>query len=167
MRTALPLLALLACAPPGTDLAPNPATDPADDGASDTDPGIAARPNLLIVILDDWGIDKFRPYGATDAPPMPFLESLAGEGLLFERYYTHPVCSPTRTALITGRYPFRSGIYGKLNVLGDRELPLSAVTAAEALAPRGYAAAAIGKWHLGSWNVSQGRHPLLQGFRTH
>lgn len=158
----LSLLFWLACA----DVTPDPdGTTPITSDPPTDSP--VMPPNLLLVILDDWGIDQFRPYGPPDAPELPFLESVAAEGLLFERFYTHPVCSPTRASLLTGRYAWRNGLYGKLQVLGDKELPLAAVSAAEALAPAGYTSAAIGKWHLGSWNVSNGRHPLLQGFVTH
>ncbi len=134
---------------------------------------VAADPhgaNVLIIVGDDVGVDKVSAMRAhPQAPPTPHIDALAGRGLRFDRAYAHPICSPSRAALLTGRYPSRSGIGGVVHT--DEEdvvLPLEEITLAELVqrAPgRPYASSAVGKWHLGSAGGPGGlRHPLEQGF---
>ena len=90
---------------------------------------------------------------------------MAAEGLRFTDFYSAAeVCTPSRAALLTGRYPIRSGMCGDRRVLFPNSaggLPPAEVTIAEALKPHGYATAHIGKWHLG---IHAGGRPLDQGF---
>ena len=81
-------------------------------GGSASGGGEARQPsNVLLVIADDVGVDMLAAYGVhPDAPPTPTLDALIADGVLFERAYTPPSCSPTRAAILTGRRSFRTGI---------------------------------------------------------
>ena len=126
--------------------------------------------NLLVVVMDDVGVDKVAAYGEHPQPPRtPVVDSLASQGLRFTRAYAHPYCSATRATMLTGRHPSRTGIGYVIDVRlnTEVELPLGEVTLAEVLASAGYATAAFGKWHLAGWMGPSGlQHPMLQGF-TH
>jgi arylsulfatase A-like enzyme len=125
--------------------------------------------NVLVLVLDDVGVDKVRAYGHPTAPPTPTLDALAAEGVRFDRAYASPVCSPTRGVLLTGRHARRSGL-GWIVDTGDADygLPLAALTIPEALddARTGpWATSAVGKWHLAPKGFPDHlRHPLDQGF---
>lgn len=125
--------------------------------------------NVLVVVLDDWGVDMFAPAGVhPDAPSLPALEGLASQGVYFSRAYVAPTCSPTRSQILTGRYSFRTGIgepiaqWQSVPALAFDEVTLPEVF--DNAAPRPVASAAIGKWHLGSLAVGDADHPNLQGF---
>jgi hypothetical protein len=80
-------------------------------------PAPAQPPNLLLVIVDDFGVDLVGAYGeAADPPCTPTIDGLVAEGVLFRNAWTNPVCSPTRAALFTGRYGFRTGIGGVITI---------------------------------------------------
>ena len=126
-----------------------------------------AVPNVLIVLLDDVGIDQVSPYGYPGAPPTPTLQGLADAGLRFDQAWAMPVCSPTRAALLTGRMPFRNHIGAVIKANSTAELPLEEITIPEMLDQSGtnWSSAAIGKWHLATVGSASGtRHPVLQGF---
>lgn len=108
-----------------------------------------ARGNVLIVLLDDIGVDKTSAYDVgLRPPPTPTLERLAKEGVLFRNAYANPSCSATRATLLTGQHAMRHGFGRALSV---KEPPLSPQTwtLAEALRHAGHGTAVIGKWHLG------------------
>jgi arylsulfatase A-like enzyme len=119
--------------------------------------GLAAQiqsppPNFVLMYADDLGYGDLSCYGAT-AHRTPRLDRMAQEGVRFTDFYVPtPYCAPSRAALLTGRYPFRSGMVfnpapdAGINDLG---LPASEITIAEALKSKGYATSCIGKWHLG------------------
>ena len=120
-------------------------------------------PNVLVILADDLGVEHldWHPAGRTggDPAPTPFLSSMAESALVFDQAYATPICSPSRACLLTGRYPFRSGMEDNAE---DKEggLKLSEVTVAEQLRRVGYATGMFGKWH-----VSPGPYdPVLQGF---
>lgn len=124
-------------------------------------------PNVLIVVLDDVGVDQVSPYEYPGAPPTPTLQSLADSGLRFDQAWAMPVCSPTRAALLTGRMPQRNHIGAVIKAPSDDELPLDEITLPEMLARAAtpYSSAAVGKWHLATVRSPSGvKHPLLQGF---
>ena len=108
----------------------------------------ANKPNIIIILADDVGYGDLSCYGSTEHRT-PHLDTLAREGMRFTDFHANgPMCSPTRAALLTGRYQQRSGLEEVLGY-GDRGLPLEARTIAEYLRAAGYATGIYGKWHLG------------------
>jgi len=109
-------------------------------------------PNVVLIITDDVGYGDFGSYGAPDIKT-PNVDRLAREGVRFTDFYANgAVCTPTRTALITGRYQQRVGLEEALTLSAvDRErvLPVTGRSLPQLLKNRGYATALIGKWHLG------------------
>ena len=118
---------------------------------------VAAQPNIVVILADDFGVDLMSSYGEGAAPPCtPNLDALAASSLLFRNAWANPSCSPTRAALLTGRYGFRTGI----GTPGGVSLPFSETLIPELLESVGYSSACIGKWHLGSGPM----HPNTSGF---
>ncbi|MBA4017519.1 MAG: sulfatase [Pirellula sp.] len=105
----------------------------------------SSKPNLLIFLADDLGSADVPWRGGNYA--MPVLDALAKESARLESHYVHPMCSPTRAALLSGRYASRFGCTGAQNEL---VYPVGTVTLASALQSVGYRTALTGKWHLGS-----------------
>ncbi|MBM3956323.1 MAG: arylsulfatase [Planctomycetes bacterium] len=105
------------------------------------------RPNILLVVADDLGWADVGWHGGFGKTPV--MDRLVREGVELDRHYVQPVCTPTRTALLTGRYPSRFGPQA-LIASNRRAVPLGTVTLAEALRRAGYATFQSGKWHLGS-----------------
>lgn len=125
----------------------------------------AQRPNFVIIYTDDQGIGDLGCYGATDVKT-PHLDALAARGARLTDWYSNsPVCSPSRAALLTGKYPQRVGIPVVLTSNASFAvpgLPAGETTLPGALQKSGYRTAAIGKWHVGSAAHSR---PLAQGFQ--
>ncbi|MFN9299519.1 MAG: sulfatase-like hydrolase/transferase, partial [Acidobacteriota bacterium] len=106
----------------------------------------AKRPNVILVITDDQGFGDLSLHGNKQLRT-PNLDRLAGEGARFERYYSSPVCSPTRACLLTGRYNYRTGVVD--TYLGRSMMRPGETTLAEMLRKAGYRTGIFGKWHLG------------------
>lgn len=126
--------------------------------------------NILVVLIDDIGVDKVGVYGADYAAHTPTLDSLAAEGLRFDNAYGAPLCSPARSLLLTGRHARRTGI-GTITERDSNASQLStdAVTVPEVLrhASNGpWQDGAVGKWHLaGRLAEDWPTHPLRSGFQ--
>jgi len=120
------------------------------------------QPNIVILLTDDQGYGDLSCMGATDFRT-PHLDAVAARGARFTSWYSgSPVCSPSRAALLTGRYPGNAGVRAIL--AGHRTasgLPPAVPTLAEALRPLGYRTAMFGKWHLG---LAPGCRPEDHGF---
>lgn len=103
-------------------------------------------PNVLILLVDDLGWNGVGFHART--APTPHLNQFAREGLELQRFYTYPVCSPARAALLSGQMPRRFGI---VDVIEPRQegLPNGAATLPAAFRAAGYQTSLIGKWHLG------------------
>ncbi len=118
-------------------------------------------PNIVVIITDDQGYGdiSFNPYSPPEVST-PHMDSLARESVFFTQAYTNGnVCSPTRAALMTGRYSQRAGIYTAGE--GGAGLPLHFITFPERLKERGYVSAAFGKWHMG---LTEPYNPINRGF---
>ena len=136
-----------------------------------TAPRGARLPHIVVMLVDDLG---WRDVGACglERAKTPHIDRIAQQGMLFtQAYAANPVCSPTRAALMTGKYPARVDINdwipgtafpkARMRAPVDRDqLPLEQTTLAEALRTRGYATWNVGKWHLGG----TGFLPQDQGF---
>ena len=120
------------------------------------------QPNIVLIFADDLGIGDTSVYGS-EIINTPFIDALAADGVLFtQAYVSHPVCSPSRAGLLTGRYQQRHG--WEFNPAGgdtDAGLDLSQETIADALKAQGYATGMVGKWHLGR---DEDHHPMSRGF---
>jgi arylsulfatase A-like enzyme len=123
----------------------------------------AERPNIILIMADDLGYGDIGCYGSKKIRT-PNIDALAREGLRFTDYHSNcPVCSPTRAALLTGRYQQRCGIEGVVTAARHRHtgMALEEVTFAEVLKKRGYATGIFGKWHVG---YEAEFNPARQGF---
>ena len=120
----------------------------------------ATRPNILLIVGDDMGYADVGFHGCKDIPT-PHLDALAAAGARFTNgYVSGPYCSPTRSALLTGRYQTRYG--HEFNPSGPTAgLPVSESTLADRLKAAGYATGLVGKWHLGN---QPAMHPQQRGF---
>jgi len=119
------------------------------------------RPNVIIIYTDDQGSMDLNIYGAKDLHT-PNMDQLAIKGVRFTQFYSAaPVCSPSRAALMTGRYPQRAGLATNASREGKSEMPGFQITIAEMFKAAGYKTGHIGKWHMG---YSHETTPNQQGF---
>ena len=106
----------------------------------------SGRPNIILCMTDDqgWGDTGYNGHPVLKTPS---LDAMAGEGIRFDRFYAGaPVCSPTRGSAITGRHPYRYGIF----FANTGHMRKEEITLAEALKTAGYTTGHFGKWHLGT-----------------
>jgi arylsulfatase A-like enzyme len=124
-----------------------------------TDGTVTEMPNIILVMADDQG---WGDMGYTGHPVIktPNFDAMATEALRFDRFYAaHPVCSPTRGSVMTGRHPNRFGCFSWGRTLRPQE-----ITIAEALKEAGYVTGHFGKWHLGSVRSGSPVNPGASGF---
>ncbi|PAP76310.1 sulfatase-like hydrolase/transferase [Rubrivirga marina] len=119
-------------------------------------------PDVVIIVADDVGFGDVG-YNGSDIRT-PNWDRLAAEGVVLDRFYAASQCSPSRAALLTGRYGLRMGINDPVSPADTIGIPLSEVTLAEALGAAGYETAAVGKWHLGD---ECHQHPTRHGFDSY
>lgn len=149
---------LAACDPTGHAVCALP-TAPVDAGD--------VPPNVLLVVLDDVGVELIGAYGHPLAATTPTLDDLAAHGVRFDRAYAEPWCSPTRAELLTGRYAARFGL-GRAIELSDPDVSLpddvTSLPEVLATAPDAWRSAMFGKWHLHTLADGALDAPLREGF---
>ncbi len=128
--------------------------------------GVAARPNIVLIMADDMGFSDLGCYGSEIRTPN--LDALAAGGMRFTQFYNTGRCCPTRASLLTGLYPHQAGVG---HMVGDYGLPGyrgflndRCVTIAEVLRPAGYTTLMAGKWHVGE---DRPHWPCDRGFDRH
>jgi arylsulfatase A-like enzyme len=121
----------------------------------------AEKPDIVFILADDMGSYDVGWRGSEIKTPN--LDKLAEQGAKLEQFYVQPVCSPTRSSLMTGRYPIRYGMQvGVIRPWADYGMSLEERTLPQALREVGYTTAICGKWHLGS--IDKAYWPNARGF---
>ena len=112
------------------------------------------KPNIIIINVDDLGYGDIGVQGATKVKT-PAIDRLAAEGRRFTDFHSaSAVCSPSRYALLTGRYPARKGLWGPIFLREKLKVDTTRMTLGSLMKKADYATAVIGKWHLGFGNAS-------------
>jgi len=120
------------------------------------------KPNILFILVDDMGYGDFSRFNG-GLSSTAVLDGLIDDSLCFTQQYTaSPVCNPSRAALMTGRYPHRTGSVDTLEWRGLERLALRETTLADVLSSAGYVTGLVGKWHLGAYDPRY--HPNSRGF---
>jgi arylsulfatase A len=124
----------------------------------------AAKPNFIIIFTDDQGYEDLGCFGSP-LIKTPEIDKMAAEGARFSSFYSaNAICSASRAALLTGRYPSRNGVFHVYYPGANKGLNAEEFTIAEVLKPAGYRTAIIGKWHLGDRPQFL---PTTQGFDSY
>ncbi len=121
----------------------------------------AKQPDIVFLLIDDLGYADCGFNGGKQIKT-PNIDRLAKSGAIIENHYVQPVCSPTRSTLLTGRYPTHTGVYTIVSPGAPWGLPLAERTLADALRSAGYRTALTGKWHLGEFEKAY--QPNARGF---
>jgi arylsulfatase A-like enzyme len=123
----------------------------------------AQKPNVVFILADNVGYGDLGPYGGGElrGAPTPRIDQLSTEGLRLTQFLVEPACTPSRAALMTGRYSIREGLSLILIPGGPNELSAGSVTMGELFHSAGYVTAIFGKWHLGK---SPHSLPTAHGF---
>ncbi|KAK2159862.1 hypothetical protein NP493_1683g00022 [Ridgeia piscesae] len=123
-----------------------------------------SQPNIVFVLADDYGWNDVGYHGSEIKTPT--LDRLAADGVKLDNYYVQPICSPTRSQLLSGRYQIHTGLqHGIIWAEQPNGLPLELPTIADKLREVGYATHAVGKWHLGFYKEAY--MPLHRGFDSY
>jgi arylsulfatase A-like enzyme len=121
----------------------------------------AKQPDIVFFLIDDLGFADCGFNGGKEIKT-PNIDRLAQSGAIIDSHYVQPVCSPTRSTLMTGRYPTHTGVYTIVSPGAPWGLPLAERTLADALRSAGYRTALTGKWHLGEFEKAY--QPNARGF---
>lgn len=115
---------------------------------------VAKKPNILLIIADDFGLDACPGYNiGSTKPTMPNLQRMINSGVRYNNFWTYPVCTPTRSSIITGKHGFRTNMLNVGDHLSTSE------TSLQSYIGNSYANAVIGKWHLST----SASHPTNMG----
>ncbi len=127
------------------------------------DPKTPRRPHIILILADNLGWGELGCYGGgvLRGAPTPRIDKLAAEGLRLTNFNVESDCVPTRSALMTGRHPIRTGAIQAVPAGLPQGIIPWEITLAQLLSARGYATGIFGKWHLGD---REGRHPNDRGF---
>ncbi|XP_052740681.1 arylsulfatase B-like isoform X2 [Bicyclus anynana] len=120
---------------------------------------------MVFIMVDDMGWNDVSWHGSNQIPT-PNLDTLATRGVVLQQYYSEAICTPARTALLTGKYPMRTGMHGSpLTNSEDRGIPVTERLLPAYLKELGYCTHLVGKWHVG---MSRKQYlPLSRGYDTH
>ena len=126
-------------------------------------PAAGQKPNIVLIVSDDFGYGDSGPYGGGvgRGMPTPNIDRMAAEGTTFFSFYAQPSCTPGRAAMQTGRYPNRSGMTTVAFQGEGGGLPAAEWTLASVLKQAGYQTFFTGKWHLGEADYAL---PNAQGY---
>lgn len=121
----------------------------------------ASKPNVLLILADDLGVECLSSYGGT-SHKTPSIDRLAKEGMRFTHCFSNPFCSPSRAQLLTGRYPFQNGLKVVLHSKSQENLYLrpSQPSFVRQLKQHGYTTQIVGKWHV----ALEHKHNTIQEF---
>lgn len=120
--------------------------------------------NVVLIQADDLGVDKVSAYNYPGCPSTPNIDSLANNGLQFTSCYSNPVCSPTRSTIITGQYAWRSLLGRAIPPAQDYGLDPTLPTLLPKVIPSNFYKIALGKWHMSAPSVGGPWHPIICGF---
>lgn len=131
----------------------------------------SASPNILLIVMDDLGVDQFEAFGYGSRPPADTgnINAIAEQGVRFRNAWSMPTCTTTRAAMFTGRYPFRSGVFNAItsNDLANSQVSPYDATVPKLLRTKGYVSALIGKMHLTGSELNPDNNPLgLDDYRA-
>jgi arylsulfatase A-like enzyme len=119
-------------------------------------------PHIVFMLVDDWGWNDVGYHSTSMAWTTPNIDALAADGIKLENHYSHELCSPSRGALLTGRYAMRLGLWEQQDADPFAELPLTETTLAQELKSAGYETYMVGKWDLGFSTTMH--NPTNRGF---
>ncbi|XP_067656524.1 arylsulfatase J-like isoform X2 [Haliotis asinina] len=109
---------------------------------------LSAKPNIIFIFADDYGYHDVGYHNSDIKTPV--LDQLAAGGVKLENYYVQPLCSPSRSQFMSGRYQIHTGLqHGVILATQPNALPLGSATIADKMKDAGYSTYAVGKWHLG------------------
>jgi arylsulfatase A-like enzyme len=120
------------------------------------------KPHIVMIVLDDLGSHDLGMHGT--GIRTPHSDRMAEQGIYLENYYVLPYCSPTRAALLSGKYPLHTGVHNWIHPKSTAGLPLEDETLADLLQRAGYETHAVGKWHVGHSRWEQ--TPTYRGFSS-